>query len=97
MGDTIHYRAYTKYFNRDDFVDQNGKDADDEARKIQWGFRMDWEPSEDDTISFQGDVYNGKFGQTASLPARLVDRTQHGIEVANDIAEFVLAIDPRHR
>ncbi len=46
LGDAAYYRTYAKYFNRDDFVDVRGKDADDEWQMFRSGFRLDWKPSE---------------------------------------------------
>jgi iron complex outermembrane receptor protein len=34
-----------------------GNDADDDGRHFQGGFRLDWEPSDADLVTFQGDGY----------------------------------------
>jgi iron complex outermembrane receptor protein len=53
----LHYRAYVKYFNRDGLVDENGDETPDDWSSIRGGFRMDWEPSEENQLTFQGDYY----------------------------------------
>ncbi len=67
LGPDMYYRAYAKYFNRNDFVIANGDDADDEWDMSRFGFRLDWDPSENDSFLIQGDYYDGKAGQRASV------------------------------
>ncbi len=59
VGDEVHYRLYAKYFDRDDFVQPDGNDASDEWHAARGGFRVDWDAREDNTLTVQGDVYNG--------------------------------------
>ena len=42
--------------------------ADDAWQQVHGGFRMDWHPGTDDTITFQGDYYNGYSGEEATFP-----------------------------
>jgi len=70
LATNLHYRAYVKYFNRDGLVDSNGHDAPDDWNSTRGGFRMDWEPSSENTLTLQGDFFSGETGQrisTASL------------------------------
>ncbi|MEK7408086.1 MAG: TonB-dependent receptor [Acidobacteriota bacterium] len=65
------YRVYFKYFLRDPFSrpssdsDADHSDADHWAAR-RTGFRMDWEPSERDQITVQGDAYHSHAGQIVS-------------------------------
>ena len=67
IGNDIYYRIYAKYFDRDDFVNRSNNRAADEWDMRQGGFRVDWDFSENDTLTMQGDIYDGHTGQTVSL------------------------------
>ena len=79
MGDNAHYRVYGKWFNRDSFEDPNGVDSNDDWAAVRGGFRMDWDVSENNTVTFQGDVYDGeskgrRFGPVApGVMAEILD------------------------
>jgi len=62
VSDTLAYRLYGKYFDRDDTVLANGDDAGDSWDKGQGGFRVDWNPGVD-SLTFQGDAYRGSIDQ----------------------------------
>ena len=70
-------RLYAKYFDRDDGVEADGSDGNDQWSALRGGFRLDWEPTETDTLTFQGDAYSGNADVTyafASLnPPTYVD------------------------
>ncbi len=72
LGANASYRVYTKFFNRDSFVDSTGHDAADGWEVLRGGFRIDWNRSEVDTITFSGDIFNGNRGNkemhTSLLP-----------------------------
>ncbi len=61
----LSYRFYVKYLNRDEGVYGPGNDAHDDWRVLRGGFRMDYEPQNNDFITLQGDIYNGDVGETA--------------------------------
>ncbi len=71
VGDDLFYRGYFKYANRDNLVTATGRDAADDWRTYRGGFRLDWEPSTRDTMTVQGDLYKGDFGQTLTVPSLL--------------------------
>jgi iron complex outermembrane receptor protein len=64
LGETGHYRAYGKYFDRDALVLADGSDARDDMRMGQGGFRADWKTSDKDGFTLQGDAYSGRVGET---------------------------------
>jgi iron complex outermembrane receptor protein len=55
LGENAYYRVYTKYFNRDEAVYPNGDHANDRSDALREGFRIDWDKSERDDITLQGD------------------------------------------
>jgi iron complex outermembrane recepter protein len=59
LGENAHYRVYGKWFNRDSFKDPNGVDSNDDWTALRGGFRVDWDVSENNALTFQGDIYDG--------------------------------------
>ena len=68
LATNLYYRAYAKYFNRDGTVLANGQDAPDRARELQGGARLDWEPSEENKLTLQGDFYADRFVENQNVP-----------------------------
>ncbi|NIA19356.1 MAG: TonB-dependent receptor [Xanthomonadaceae bacterium] len=66
-GRNLSYRVYGKAFNRDSFARHDGKQGDDDWRMGRTGFRLDWLPATDETISLHGDYYKGKAGQRVNI------------------------------
>ena len=58
----VFYRVYGQYFERDDAVLPNGTPAGDGWRMRRGGFRIDAEPTMENTLTLQGDVYGGTEG-----------------------------------
>ena len=60
-GKDLTWRVYGMFQDQDEgFLP--GTQAHDDWRSGQGGFRMDWEPNRQDTITVQGDVYGGDAG-----------------------------------
>jgi iron complex outermembrane receptor protein len=57
-------RVYAKYFNRDSSVTSDGVDAADDWDSYRTGFRLDYDQSEKNSFTLQGDYYQGKIGST---------------------------------
>lgn len=78
-----HYRFYGRAFRVDDFdLDQNG-DGNDEWRQGRFGFRVDSELSDRDTLRISGDFYaedneEGTLVDSNTLAHRDVNYKQHG-------------------
>src|SRR5436190_9633176 len=64
IGDNAYFRVYGKYFNRDDSALPGGGDANDRWQMSRGGFRVDWQPTEINHVTFQGDLYGGTAKQT---------------------------------
>jgi iron complex outermembrane receptor protein len=58
-GTNLFYRAYGKYFDRDDSVFADGSGGADAWQSGQAGFRLDWTAGDRDSVTLQGDVYDG--------------------------------------
>lgn len=59
ISETTSYRIFGKYAARDNLRFGSGKDADDESRIEHGGFRIDSNPSKKDSLTIQGDIYDG--------------------------------------
>jgi len=58
----VHYRVFGKYMDRDE-TQHLATDTDDEWRLGHLGFRTDWDHSEHDSFTVQGDAYSGDVGK----------------------------------
>lgn len=67
IGQDTAFRAYAKYFSRDDTVDAEGRGVGDDWDVLRAGFRLDSDLSLTDMITLQGDVYTGKAGVSYNL------------------------------
>jgi iron complex outermembrane recepter protein len=63
LATNVFYRVYGKYFNRDSTALPNGRDATNDWQMGQGGFRLDWESSDANLITLQGDLYAGRINQ----------------------------------
>ncbi|HYK19402.1 MAG TPA: TonB-dependent receptor [Pyrinomonadaceae bacterium] len=67
ISSDAHYRVYGKIFARERTVFSNGRDAGNDWYLGQGGFRMDWHKSPSDSFTLQGDIYDGRIDQLATL------------------------------
>ena len=68
LGENTFYRVYAKYLNRDDSALPDGSDANDNWSMWRGGFRFDWEPTDKNLYTLQGDIYTGELNQTVLVP-----------------------------
>jgi iron complex outermembrane receptor protein len=68
LDENAFLRVYAKYFNRDASVLPNGTEAHDAWDMYQGGFRLDWEPSSENSFTFQGDIYTGNQDEIYAVP-----------------------------
>jgi iron complex outermembrane receptor protein len=105
VGTNVHYRVYGTAFSRDQTDLPNGQRAADDWHMGQGGFRLDWDGSQVNQLSLQGDVYNAEsahanttaaaFGDTAS-GSNLVASGTHVFSPTSD-ARVQLYYDRTHR
>jgi iron complex outermembrane receptor protein len=87
----LYYRTYVKYFDRSSSVDFRHNDGNDAWRMAQAGFRMDWEPSPRNVLTWQGDVYSGAAVGTGPDDTRMnggngLGRWSHTLENGSDVS-----------
>jgi len=59
LSDDLAYRVYLREYVGDDTVTATGANPHDRWSKPQGGLRLDWTPSDSDSVTAQGDVYSG--------------------------------------
>jgi len=67
IGDDAYYRFYGKYFDRDEAVYPNDAHANDGYDAFRQGFRVDWDKSDDEHVTVQGDFYKGHSAKSILL------------------------------
>jgi len=63
LGSTARARIYGRGFGRDATALPSGQDGADDWHLWQGGVRMDWDPSDVNRVTLQGDLYDGRIGQ----------------------------------
>ena len=101
LGPNLQYRVYGKYFDRDSSVLPNGRDASDDWHMGQGGFRMDWDASESNVFTVQGDGYDGRISQAGTddidvSGANVIGRWSHTFYESSDLT-LQLYYDRTHR
>jgi len=101
LASNLHYRVYGKYFERDSSVLPDGRDATNDWRVGQGGFRLDWDASEANLITLQGDGYDGRAAQagvsnTGMSGGNVVGRWSHTVSESSDF-RLQLYYDRTHR
>ncbi|MCP4267152.1 MAG: TonB-dependent receptor [Candidatus Brocadiaceae bacterium] len=70
LGNSLFYRGYAKYFDRDGYnVSSSSENANDSWDAIRGGFKINWEATENDSFTFQGDTYDGDAGNLENFVA----------------------------
>jgi len=85
LGQEAYYRIYTKYFNRDDSADPSGHSTSDDWDVLRGGFRVDWDVTEQDSLTLHGDIYRGEAGGMVTLTSLSPPFAQPTVDI-NDIA-----------
>ncbi|MBC7921148.1 MAG: IPT/TIG domain-containing protein, partial [Ferruginibacter sp.] len=90
VGEDFNWRAYGRQFERNRGFDPNGP-AFDDWRQARGGFRGDWTPTADDTVTIQGDIYEGYSGRnqvTATLapPFQIASTDDYHVSGGNTLA-----------
>ncbi|MBL8792429.1 MAG: TonB-dependent receptor [Planctomycetia bacterium] len=72
----LHYRWYLKYFDWDNGYGPQGQPGFDGWDQLRGGFRMDWKVSDDGSLMVQGDLFQGRLGDTLTTPTLAPPFTQ---------------------
>ncbi len=77
----MSYRAYAQYVNHGEEKLLSGAEANDDWYNMQGGFRFDWNTSEKEQKTLQGDVYKAREGAKRYLPVTSAVSSSFGREV----------------
>lgn len=81
VNERAYYRIYGKYFNRSGLVDATGHNIDDKHNALRGGGRIDWQLTDLDSLTLQGDIYRSHLREipttiSASAPFALPTNTR---------------------
>lgn len=62
-SEDLDYRVYARWLHQDTAHAPAGGSREDDWHRLGGGFRLDWTPSTRDTVTFQGDIFDGKEDQ----------------------------------
>ena len=101
IASDLHFRVYGKYSSRDGMVLSDGQDVDDNWHMGQGGFRLDWEASDANLLTLQGDLYKSRVPVAGASDritngGNVIGRWTHTISEASDF-ELQLYFDQVHR
>ncbi len=65
IGEGSYYRVYGKYFKRHGMIDVSGANANDGQQAVRGGGRLDWQMSDRDALTLEGDLYHTNLRETA--------------------------------
>jgi iron complex outermembrane receptor protein len=66
ISEKAGYKVYGKYFNRRGLLDAAGDSANDGQQALRGGGRLDWELTERDSLSLQGEIYRTNLRETVT-------------------------------
>ncbi|HTT32761.1 MAG TPA: TonB-dependent receptor [Methylomirabilota bacterium] len=66
-GDNLSFRIYGDYFNRDEFQTSAGQEAADNWQGGFGGFRSDWQLTQRDSFTLEGDAYRDSLGDQIQI------------------------------
>ncbi len=67
LAPNVYFRIYGKESDRSNSFKPNGDGANDAWQTEQGGFRVDWTAADNNLLTFQGDVYDGRMSQASGL------------------------------
>jgi iron complex outermembrane receptor protein len=72
IGENAYYRVYGQYFNRRGLADASGSSAQDAQDALRSGGRIDWQITNRDSLTLEGDIYHTDLRDTP-LPISIAD------------------------
>jgi iron complex outermembrane receptor protein len=77
LGHKASYRVFGKYFNRSELTFASGLGANDAQQLERGGGRVEWQPTERDELSLEGEIYRSDLNENPT-----------GLSAANPFAPF---------
>jgi iron complex outermembrane receptor protein len=79
INDDTNYRVYGKFYEHNGFLESSDNEQQDNWQQKRAGFRIDQKTTNDDNLTFQGDIYHGFAKQqllNLMIGDSLIDRTK---------------------
>ena len=90
LGSDLFFRLYAQRYDHNNTFLTDGQDASDEWAITTGGFRLDWQPSDVNTLTVQGDLYDGAEQTSPSESPfdgqNVLGRFTHTFSAASDIS-----------
>jgi iron complex outermembrane receptor protein len=67
IGESIDYSVFGRLLRDDGFVNAAGADAQDGRRRVGGGFRLDWTPTEMNSVTLNGEVFDTRLNQPGGM------------------------------
>jgi iron complex outermembrane receptor protein len=68
LGTNLHYRVYGQFLSHDNARRSDGSEAQDQWDSARTGVRLDWQPTEQNHFTLQGDYNRQRVEQTFNTP-----------------------------
>jgi len=90
VSDNTYARVYFMHFDRDETKLADGADGDDSWTMTQGGFRVDSQPTTDNHLTLQGDIYSGEennpdLNKTDLAGGNVLGRWTHNFDGGGDV------------
>ena len=88
IGENTNVRLYAKHQQRDSFALESGSGSNDSWHTTQGGFRLDSRSGTHDTLTLQGDYYDGRLNETYrlyDLPSSSNPPYQHNVPASTAV------------
>lgn len=69
LNNDLYYRVYAKYTDIGAERTRQGRHSGDDSNSTRLGFRVDWDKTENDLITLQGDAYSNDTNQNDQMPS----------------------------
>lgn len=92
FGEDVQYRVYAKYFDEDGNEDRFGDDTNDDWQMARTGLRLDWQPTESQSVSFSAEAYTGSPGESLDL-ATLTPPYVRRQDAVQDVSGYFVMAD----
>jgi iron complex outermembrane receptor protein len=90
LATNLFCRVYAKVSNRDGLETAGGQAAPDRTFTAQGGTRLDWEPSDEDKVTLQGDFFRDRFVENQDYASLSPPYVQSFNQVSDDSGGNVL-------
>jgi iron complex outermembrane recepter protein len=91
LGPDADVRVYAKYLDQSSFEDSSHRADTGDWHTLRSGFRADWQPSNSDELTFQGDAYTGNAGtaiwQLSLAPFSAGDAVTEAVNNGSDLLQ----------